>query len=81
MSDLLTHWRKHYDQPDADNEAVLQETEARFLKIPRDQRKAFVDGLETAMLDYEIGLKERAERLTIHRRFRSLHEGLKRVGR
>jgi hypothetical protein len=80
-NDLLTQWRKHYDAPDADNDAVLAETEARFIKRPWEERKFFVDGLETAMLDDEIGMKERAERLSLHRRFRMLHEGLKRVGR
>ena len=80
-NDLLTHWRKHYDQFDADNDAVLAETEARFIKQPWELRKGFVDGLETAMLDDEIGIKERAERLSLHRRIRALHEGLKRVGR
>ena len=78
---LFEHWRRHYDAPSADNEAILAETEARFLRESQDQRKGFVDGLETAMLDDEIGMKERAERLSLHRRFRALHEGLKRVGR
>jgi hypothetical protein len=80
-NDLLRHWRAHYDAPDADNSTILAQTEALFIKQPWEQRKGFVDGLETAMLDYEIGIKERAERLSLHRRFRALHEGLKRVGR
>jgi hypothetical protein len=80
-NDLLTHWRKHYDAPDADNEAVLAETDVRFLKQTWEQRKGFVDGLETAMLDDEISIKERAERLSLHRRYKQIHERLKNVGR
>jgi hypothetical protein len=81
MSELLDRFRKFYDSPEADNEAVLQETEARFLKQPWELRKVFVDGLEQEMLNDEIGMKERAERLGLYRRFRAIHEGLKRVGR
>jgi hypothetical protein len=83
MGDLHDRFRKFYDAPDADNEAVLQETEARFLKQPWEQRKIFMDDLENAMLDWDqsIGIRERAERHSLHRRFRQLHEGLKRVGR
>jgi hypothetical protein len=80
-NDLLARFRKFYDVPEADDAAVLEETEARFLKQPWETRKFFVDGLEQEMLNDEIGMKERAERLSLHRRFRALHEGLKRVGR
>ena len=80
-SELLSRFRKFYDAPEADNAAVLEETEARFLKQPWELRKVFVDGLEQEMLNDEIGIRERAERLAIHRRFRALHDGLKRVNR
>jgi hypothetical protein len=80
-NDLLNHWRKHYDAPEADNEAVLAETETRFLRQPWELRKVFVDALEQEMLNDEIGIRERAERLSLHRRFRAIHDGLKRVGR
>jgi hypothetical protein len=79
--DLIQHFRKHYDAPDADNEAVLRETERRFVGTGWEARKFFVDALETAMLDSEIGIKERAERLNLHRHFRAIHQDLKRVGR
>jgi hypothetical protein len=82
MSDqLIDHFRRHYDAPDADNELVLKETERRFLGSPWEARKLFVDALETAMLNDEIGIKERAERLNLHRHFRAIHQDLKRVGR
>jgi hypothetical protein len=80
-NDLLDHWRKHYDQPDADNDAVLKETESRFLKQPWELRKVFVDSLQEQMLDWEISIKERAERLALHRRFNEIHQSLKRLGR
>jgi hypothetical protein len=80
-NDLFNQWRKFYDAPDADNDAVLAETEARFLKQPWELRKVFVDALEQEMLNDEIGIRERAERLTIHRRFNNIHQGLRRVGR
>jgi hypothetical protein len=80
-NDLIDHFRRHYDAPDADNEAVLQETERRFLQTPWEARKVFVDALETSMLDWEIGVRERAERVSLHRRFRDIHFDLKRIGR
>jgi hypothetical protein len=79
--DLINHFRRHYDAPDADNEVVLKETEWRFLRTPWEARKVFVDALETAMLDEEIGIKERADRLNLHRHFKAIHQDLKRVGR
>ena len=79
--DLLNHWRKHYDAPDADNEAVLAETQNRFVREPWELRKLFVDGLEQNTLDWECGMKERAERLSLFRHFRDIHHGLKRLGR
>jgi hypothetical protein len=79
--DLINHFRRHYDAPDADNDAVLKETERRFLQTPWEARKLFVDALETSMLDWEIGVRERADRLTLHRRFSAIHQDLKRVGR
>jgi hypothetical protein len=82
-NDLLTHWRRHYDAPDADNEAVLAETEARFLQQRPEDRKMFVDALETNMLDWDqsIGIRERGERMSLHRRFSTIHQNLKRLGR
>jgi hypothetical protein len=80
-SELLDRFRKFYDSPEADNETVLQETEARFLRQPWELRKVFVDGLEQEMLNDEIGIRERAERLSIHRRFNNIHQSLKRLGR
>ena len=59
-NDLLAHWRKIYDAPDADNAAVLAETEARFLQQTPFGRKQFVDGLEQGLLAEDVGLKERA---------------------
>jgi hypothetical protein len=79
--DLLTHWRRFYDAPDADNEAVLTETQNRFVREPWESRKVFVDGLEQNSLDPEIGMKDRAERLSLYRHFRDIHHGLKRLGR
>ena len=64
-----------------DNADVLAETETRFVREPWAERKVFVEALEKAMLDDEIGIRERAERVAIHRRFRALHDGLKRVNR
>jgi hypothetical protein len=58
-NDLLARFRKFYDVPEADDAAVLEETEARFLKQPWETRKFFVDGLEQEMLNDEIGMKER----------------------
>ena len=58
--DLLNHWRKHYDAPDADNEAVLAETQNRFVRQPWELRKVFVDGLEQNSLDWSRD--ERASR-------------------
>jgi hypothetical protein len=80
-SDLLTHWRKHLDAPGADNTAVLEEMESRFLREPWAGRKVFVDSLEQDTQADEISIRERAERLSIARRFRRIHEGLKKVGR
>lgn len=80
-NDLITQWRRHYDAPDADNDAVLAETDARFLKQPWELRKVFVDGLERDMLNDEIGIRERAERLSLHRHYKQIHKSLKKIGR
>ena len=79
--DLLTQWGKFYDAPDADNQQILAETEGRFVMQPWEARKVFVDGLENRSLDPEVGLKDRAERLSLFRHFRDIHHGLKRMGR
>jgi hypothetical protein len=79
--DLLDDFRKFYDAPDAHNEAVLAETEARFLQHPASSRKQFVDGLEHGMLADDIGIEERAERMNLHRRFNTIHQNLRRLGR
>jgi hypothetical protein len=80
-NDLIDHFRRHYDAPEADNAAVMDETTRRFLKEPAKIRKVFVDSLEATTLNDEIGIRERAERLSIHRHFRAIHQDLKRVGR
>ena len=59
----------------------MAETEARFLQHPDIRRKQFVDGLENGMLDDDIGIKERAERMKLHRRFNTIHQNLRRLGR
>ena len=42
-------------------------------------RKVFVEAFEADTQAEEIGIRERAERVAIRRRFRALHDGLKRV--
>ncbi len=79
--DLLNNFRRFYDAPDADNEAVLAETQNRFVRHSWEARKVFVDGLEQSSLDPEISMKNRAEKLSLFRHFRDLHFGLKRLGR
>jgi hypothetical protein len=78
---LLDHFRKFYDAPAADNEAVQAETEQRFVRNPDFLRKQFVDGLAHGMLNDEIGLRERSERMNIHRRFNTNYQNLRRLGR
>ena len=72
-------FKKFYDTTDDD--AAINETVERFLLADPGTRQQFVQGLETSMLEDEIGLSERAQRHALHRQFRGIHDGLKRLGR
>ena len=39
--DLLVQWRKFYDAPDADNQAVMAETQDRFVRAILGVAKGF----------------------------------------
>ena len=64
-----------------DEQQILAETEGRFVMQSWEARKVFVDGLESRSLDPEVGMRDRAERISLFRHFRDLHHGLKRLGR
>jgi hypothetical protein len=76
---VLSQFRKFYGSEDDD--AVIAATEERFLLAPAADRKTFVDNLRDQLLEEGIGMSERAERLALERRFRGIHDGLRRLGR
>jgi len=76
---VLEQFQNFYEQSDA-NEAVA-EAEARFLRAGAAERRPFVDGLRVASLEDSINMRERAERVALHRHFANIDASLRRLGR
>jgi hypothetical protein len=77
----LSQWRKFYGAPDVDEDALIAETQERFLLAGDKERQAVVSELRDLMCADDIPLSERAERVALHRKFFQLHGAMRRLGR